>query len=466
MKNILTSRNPDLATRPDQNNNRLSLKFCLSKLQKCRRILIVFILPLIMSFTLGKCEGIGMFFPFPCHEFGFNSFQDITYPYGVTVSGQVWKWSALRCQSASLVYTVPGGHSLHSIAKGGFLGDHVAVGNSGTIIKTNILEVWSLVNSPTTQALWDVCFSDSGDNFDTVADSSFYAVGDSGTIIKSTDLGESWFSLPIITAFNLYEVQCSEDGTILVFGEKTAAFKSTDGGNTWSEMNLYGGLNNFLQSGGPDIYASFFLNPDIGYVFGEFGAIFYTSNGGNNWQPGIVPDFDRINTAYFISPDSGMVAGDNGKVRFTINGGATWVEDTSVSKLTSNNINQILIIDTSIAVLVGDGGTVIFVARDSTALTSVDTYDEIVAEYQLYHNYPNPFNPSTIIEYSLPQYGYVTLKLYDMLGREIATLVNEEKSAGNYKFEFNAGGLASGIYYYHITVGNEFVETRKMVLLR
>lgn len=53
-----------------------------------------------------------------------------------------------------------------------------------------------------------------------------------------------------------------------------------------------------------------------------------------------------------------------------------------------------------------------------------------------------------------------------MLGREIATLVNEEKSAGNYKFEFNASDLASGVYYYHITVGNEFIETKKMLLIK
>ena len=81
--------------------------------------------------------------------------------------------------------------------------------------------------------------------------------------------------------------------------------------------------------------------------------------------------------------------------------------------------------------------------------------------------------PSTIIEYSLPRYGFVTLKIYDMLGREIATLVNEEKPIGSYEVEFDAIGLTSGIYFYRLRAGDpesssgqSFVETKKMILLR
>ena len=85
--------------------------------------------------------------------------------------------------------------------------------------------------------------------------------------------------------------------------------------------------------------------------------------------------------------------------------------------------------------------------------------------YQLSQNYPNPFNPSTVISYRLPVIGFVTLKVYDVLGREVATLVNEEKSAGEYEIEFNGSKLPSGIYFYQLKTGN-FVETKKMVLLK
>jgi hypothetical protein len=89
--------------------------------------------------------------------------------------------------------------------------------------------------------------------------------------------------------------------------------------------------------------------------------------------------------------------------------------------------------------------------------------------FYLYQNSPNPFNPTTIIKYQIPKTSFVSLKVYDILGNEVATLVNEERAAGMYKVEFTpASGnreLVSGIYFYKLTVGN-FVETKKMVFLK
>ena len=85
--------------------------------------------------------------------------------------------------------------------------------------------------------------------------------------------------------------------------------------------------------------------------------------------------------------------------------------------------------------------------------------------YSLLNNYPNPFNPATIIKYQIPKLSFVTLKVYDVLGSEIATLVNEEKPAGSYEVEFNAASLPSGIYFYRLQAGS-FVETKKMVLMK
>jgi hypothetical protein len=85
--------------------------------------------------------------------------------------------------------------------------------------------------------------------------------------------------------------------------------------------------------------------------------------------------------------------------------------------------------------------------------------------YSLVQNYPNPFNPTTTINYQLKFGGRVTLKVYNILGREVATLVNEEKPAGNYSIVFDAGKLSSGIYFYRLQTGN-FVATKKMILLK
>lgn len=100
-----------------------------------------------------------------------------------------------------------------------------------------------------------------------------------------------------------------------------------------------------------------------------------------------------------------------------------------------------------------------------TDWTSVEENDQPVKSFQLLQNYPNPFNPSTRIRYEIPERSFVTIKVYDVLGKEIATLVNEEKLYGNYEFEFIGNGLASGIYYYRIRAGN-FSQTRKMILLK
>jgi len=93
--------------------------------------------------------------------------------------------------------------------------------------------------------------------------------------------------------------------------------------------------------------------------------------------------------------------------------------------------------------------------------------NNIPAEFVLEQNYPNPFNPVTSIKFSLPanHFGNVTLKVYDILGNEVSTLVNENKLAGNYEVKFDASSISSGVYYYQLNAGN-FVETKKMILLK
>ncbi|MDZ7626652.1 MAG: T9SS type A sorting domain-containing protein, partial [Ignavibacteriaceae bacterium] len=87
------------------------------------------------------------------------------------------------------------------------------------------------------------------------------------------------------------------------------------------------------------------------------------------------------------------------------------------------------------------------------------------SQFELEQNYPNPFNPSTTIKYSISTSEFVTIKVFDVLGKEVATLVNEEKPAGNYEVDYNASQLSSGIYFYTIYSGS-FVETKKMILIK
>jgi hypothetical protein len=116
------------------------------------------------------------------------------------------------------------------------------------------------------------------------------------------------------------------------------------------------------------------------------------------------------------------------------------------------------------------GASEIFARRANHLISALETFNEINS-FILEQNYPNPFNPSTNIGFRISDFGFVSLKVYDVLGNEVATLVNEEKLAGIYEVEFIAVGtsrdlsLASGVYFYQLKSG-KFIQIKKMILLR
>ena len=112
------------------------------------------------------------------------------------------------------------------------------------------------------------------------------------------------------------------------------------------------------------------------------------------------------------------------------------------------------------------GGLAVYKEGGVVSVEENPTLREIVPnKYLLSQNYPNPFNPSTTIKYSVPKLSFVTIKIYDVLGSEIATLVNEEKPIGTYALNWNAANLSSGVYFYLLQAG-DFVQTKKMILLK
>jgi len=105
-------------------------------------------------------------------------------------------------------------------------------------------------------------------------------------------------------------------------------------------------------------------------------------------------------------------------------------------------------------------------ATDSTLVSINSEHPNLTPNsYRLDQNYPNPFNPSTVISYQIPLTGFVTLKVYDVLGNEIATLINEEQNAGSHSIDFNAAQLSSGIYFYRLDT-EKFSETKSMILIK
>ena len=132
----------------------------------------------------------------------------------------------------------------------------------------------------------------------------------------------------------------------------------------------------------------------------------------------------------------------------------------------NDGINNLKIDSNYITISEGLDGTLGLDVFKYSYITDLKSYkSKNPSIFRLFQNYPNPFNPSTKIKYSIPKAENVTLKIYDILGRQIKTLVNEEKPAGKYSVEFNGSSLPSGVYFYQIKAGN-YIKTKKMLLLK
>ncbi|MBE0572478.1 MAG: T9SS type A sorting domain-containing protein [Ignavibacteriaceae bacterium] len=316
-------------------------------------------------------------------------------------------------------------------------------------------------------------------------------------ILKTTNGGQTWMSyqppsLGIGEHLGLLEFVNRQIG----FTDCAGIWRTTDGGWNWS---LVCNTNNM-------IWDIFFLNSTTGWATQHGGIIYKTSDGGNSWEqilPGIT-----IRKIFFLNENEGWGINDNGSTLMqTTDGGYTWqvqlneaisitdywISDENnvwlvpTSLKTTNGgqswesywhpssygIRSVQFIDNKIGWFAGQEGTILKYYNDETSSIETEINFYTTLNYSLSNNYPNPFNPVTKIKYTIPSVTLrqaqsdilVTLKVYDILGREIATLVNEEKPAGEYEIEFNAANLPSGIYFYQLRAG-QYSETKKMILLK
>jgi hypothetical protein len=158
------------------------------------------------------------------------------------------------------------------------------------------------------------------------------------------------------------------------------------------------------------------------------------------------------------------MVGSGGVILKSTNTGVNWF--TQVSSTTANlrAINVFPADDNGI--IVGAGGNILRTTNGGNIPTGIlNIENEIPENYSLSQNYPNPFNPSTTIKFSVAGTGNVSLKVYDVMGKEIAVVVNQNLTPGVYTADFDASALPSGTYFYRITAGS-YTETRKLVLIK
>jgi hypothetical protein len=185
-----------------------------------------------------------------------------------------------------------------------------------------------------------------------------------------------------------------------------------------------------------------------------------STDAGKSWNGVYGSGGSQLNSISFSDSLTGWVAGTD-KIVKTTNGGSTWHEQQwkpysyLVGVHSSDRFHAWAVGDRLILKTIDGGG--VTSAHPSNVTISHDVV--------LYQNYPNPFNPSTTVRYALPGRSHVTLTVYNPLGQQVATLVNEVQEAGYYDVKFNGEGLASGVYFYRLRAG-EYVATDRFVLLR
>ncbi len=379
----------------------------------------------------------------------------------------------------------------------------IAVGQGGTIIKTTDGgDEWIPVFSQVDIWLNDVKFDPN--NFNVV-----WAAGMGGVILQSMDAGWTWH---IVRPFS------TPDHTIRGIGipygvSNYAAFVGYAG----TFFETFNGGATFVQRFDiPFTMHSIDFAPDFSWngraiIAGTDGLVWNTTNFGTNWVKRNSGRYDYLNDVVFLTNEIAMICGNNGTILRSTNWGRTWTANTQYltsehlrsidfygdiwwgkvtvcgdnGKIMTSNDGGFTFIDqlngenrhmygVSLrsfweGTVVGEIGSAAYGAMYVTGangtvnISKIGT--EVPSKYELKQNFPNPFNPTTKISFAIPNSGMVKLTVFDISGKEVATLVNDRLNAGTYNYEFNASKLSSGVYFYRL-ITNDFVDTKKMTLVK
>ena len=298
--------------------------------------------------------------------------------------------------------------------------------------------------------------------------STFYFAPDNGGFWKSTNSGANWTEVSNNYPFRSpcdISVQYGNSSVILIADGVTSSsqvadlFKTTNGGANWTLMS------HSASSEIPSISNTQF-DPKL-YYFTEWSGsnIYKSTNGGDNWSldhsnsgtSGWGSDFSHDDPTTLITGSWGTGA------YISINGGANWLSIPSGLAGHGGGINYF---DKGYCVI-SQGSNIYKLNPVYNVVTDINITGtaNVPSKFDLHQNYPNPFNPTTNITFDLPVSGNVSMKVFDVSGKEVFTLVDGFKSAGTYNVNFNAASMNSGVYFYRLEAGN-VTTTKKMILVK
>lgn len=287
---------------------------------------------------------------------------------------------------------------------------------------------------------------------------SFAAIGNfifAGTafsgVYLSTNNGNNWTQKGLSNNIWVYTLAVSGNNIYAGTGD-SGVYRSTNNGNTWTLIFSNNQEVTCLAVSGNHIYAGTY-----------FGGLYRSTNNGNNWT-----QTTMLNTVNSIAISGNYIfigtccGSNNNGINLSTNNGITWSQINQGFSFIPT-VRAFLIINNYIFAGIDDHSVWRRSLSEIIGIKNVPS--EIPSSYKLEQNYPNPFNPSTSIKFALPKNEFVNLKIFDMLGRKVSTLVNEKLSAGTYQVEWNASEFNSGVYFYRIGT-EDFTETKSMILMK
>ncbi|HEX2788744.1 MAG TPA: YCF48-related protein [Ignavibacteria bacterium] len=303
---------------------------------------------------------------------------------------------------------------------------------------------------------WNIIISNDSASFKSIYminENDAFLIGSNGVFSKTTNGGTNWTQV-IQNNRDYVSITFANKSTGYILASPSIIYKTTNSGMQWTEQSGFAGNN---------IY---FLNENTGFILDPYGPIYRTTNGSINWETIQLNTGSILNDLTFTNEKTGYIVGHLSTVLLkTTNGGLNWnLEPTGLHYdagwlwgISSYGGN---------AIFVGENGIIKSTDSNTSVFINTNSHSNTTYHYSLHQNYPNPFNPTTKINFEIPKSGYVTLIVYDLLGREMTRLINNEfRNSGVYEAIFDGSNFASCVYFYQLIAG-ESVYTKKMLLIK
>lgn len=315
-----------------------------------------------------------------------------------------------------------------------------------------------------------------------------------GYILKTTNGGGEWSHLPINVNNWVRAISFADAFTGTAALTSGELLGTTDGGNTWELQNedhldgwldvfrsdantgvavgYYGSVLRTTNGGGSwstqavlplSLTSVHFLDTNSGTTVGIGGRIFQTDDGGTHWIERSTGTTRRLRCVRYITSERIVVVGDSGLVLKSTDGGLDWFKQPTP---TTNELSKVRFMNDSTGIAVGNFGTILHTSTGGIVSSiNGERTIQLPNNYLLEQNFPYPFNPKTVIRYTLSAAAAVRLSVFNLIGQEVATLMDEQKSPGIYIAVWSAKGFSSGVYFYRLTQGT-LSQTKKLLLTK